>query len=350
LQEYDQIDEGGIFTASRSVHNPGREGYRWDLENPKTGKLVPQPLMGYRFPEETRDQLLRDNKIIFSDDPEQLIRIKIYLKEYNEKMPSVVEIDGRRGANELRKLFPEIASPFKNPKTYTLIEWLLSFSASKDAIVLDSFAGSGTTAHGVASLNSKDGGQRKFILVQLPEELPEDAAARKIGCKQIVDLTAERVRRVMKGVPNSKDDNLKRGLGGSFTFCTLGEPIDLERFFDGEGAPEWDQVARYVAYTATGETLTKAPKKPGKDWFAGEVGGYRIHLIYKPDLGFMRSNEAALDMATAERISKAAEGKPTFVYAAAKFMSQKALSEMSLTFCQLPYSIHRILGDAPDEA
>ena len=140
------------------------------------------------------------------------------------------------------------------------------------------------------------------------------------------------------------------GLSGSFTYCALGDPIDLERFFEGEGAPEWEQVARYVAYTATGQTLANAPKKPGKDWFAGEAGGYRIHLIYKPDLEFMRSNKAALDMPTAERIQKASEGKPVLVYAAAKFMSQKALSELGITFCQLPYSIHRILGDGPDAA
>ena len=124
----------------------------------------------------------------------------------------------------------------------------------------------------------------------------------------------------------------------------------MERFFEGEDAPEWEQIARYVAYTATGQTLANAPKRPGKDWFVGEAGGYRIHLIYKPDLEFMRSNKAALDMATAERIQKASEGKPVLVYAAAKFMSQKALSELGITFCQLPYSIHRILGDGPDAA
>ena len=148
----------------------------------------------------------------------------------------------------------------------------------------------------------------------------------------------------------TKDEELKRGLVGSFSFCTLGEPINLERFFEGEGAPEWEQVARYVAYTATGQTLADAPKKPGKDWFVGEAGGYRVHLIYKPDLEFMRSNKAAFDMPTAERIQKSSEGKPVLVYAAAKFMSQKALSALGITFCQLPYSIHRILGDGPDAA
>jgi len=122
LQEYNQIGRGGIFTASRSVHNPGREGYRWDLMNPKTKELVPQPLMGYRFPEETRDELLSEGRIIFSDEPDQLIRLKLLLRDYKEKMPGIIEINGRRGANELKKIFPEKKQAFKNPKTYTLIE------------------------------------------------------------------------------------------------------------------------------------------------------------------------------------------------------------------------------------
>ena len=268
-----------IFTGSRSVHNPGREGYRWELLNPLTGAPVPQPLMGYRFPQETRDELLRDKRIIFSEDRDKLIEIKAYLKEYREKMPSVIEIDGRRGANELRKIFPEIGNPFKNPKTFTLVEWLLSFAAKKDAIVLDAFAGSGTSAHAVAALNARDSGSRKFILIQLPEELPPQSPARKHGYDEIVDITAERVRRVIRGVPNAKDDALKNGLGGSFTYCELGEPIDLERFFDGKGTPGYAQVARYVAYTATGQSVTNVPEEPRKDWFAAEAGGYRIHLI-----------------------------------------------------------------------
>lgn len=334
LQEYDQIDKGGIFTGSRSVHNPGREGYRWELTNPKTGRPVPQPLMGYRFPESTRDELLADDRIIFSEDPKKLIEIKVYLREFREKMPGLIEIDGRRGANELRSIFPEKTIAFKNPKTYTLIEWLLSYSADNEAVILDSFAGSGTTAHAVLALNHRDGGNRRFILVET-----EDYAD---------TLTAERVRRVIKGVSKTKDITLGKGLGGSFTFCELGDPIDLERFFDGKGAPNYEQVARYVVYTATGQSAADAPETPRKDWFVAEAGGYRIHLIYRPDLDFMRSNDAALSIELAQSIAKSAKGKPALVYAAAKFMSQAALTAIGITFCQLPYSIHRVLGEAPD--
>ena len=334
LSGYELIDRNGIYAASRSVHNPGKQGYDWELFNPLTQSNVPKPLMGYRFPEETRDQLLAEDRIIFSEDPEQLIRLKTYLESYQEKMPGLIEIDGRRGANELRQLssgLPPLS--FKNPKTYTLIEWLLSYVAKPDALVLDSFAGSGTTGHAVLAMNKADDGNRRFILVE-----SEDYAD---------TLTAERVRRVIGGVPEASDETVRQGLGGSFTYCDLGEEMNLERFFAGDGsAPAWSRLAEYVAYTATGEALNVAEE--GADGFAGEAGGFRLHLIYKPDQAWMRSNEAMLDMATAERIAAAAAGRPVLVFAAGKFMAQKALTGMGLTFCQLPYAIHRILGDGTE--
>ena len=161
-------------------------------------------------------------------------------------------------------------------------------------------------------------------------------------------ITAERLRRVIKGVPKLKDELLKEGLGSSYTYCELGEALNLERFFDGKGAPTYEQVARYVIYTATGQSVPRVPNEPRKDWFVGEAGGYRVHLIYKPDLKFMRGNDAALSLPLAKAIAKGAKGKPVLVYAATKFMAQKQLTDAGITFCQLPYSVHRVLGEAPD--
>lgn len=90
------------------------------------------------------------------------------------------------------------------------------------------------------------------------------------------------------------------------------------------------------------------PEKPDDLWLIGEAAGYRIHLIYKPDLDWMKSDEAALTAELADRIAKVAGNKPVLVYAAQKFMSQKALLPQGVTFCQLPYSIYRILGDGSD--
>jgi adenine-specific DNA-methyltransferase len=229
----------------------------------------------------------------------------------------------------------ELGLAFAHPKPTAIVRELLSFFPSDDVLILDSFGGSGTTGQAVLAENRLDGGNRKFILVET-----EDYAD---------TLTAERVRRVIKGVPGAKDDALKEGLGGSFTYCELGEPMDMERFFAEDGkAPSWDQVARYVAYTATGETLAPAE---GEDGFAGHAGPYRLHLLYRDDPKWMRSNDAMLDLTTAERIAAAARadgGKPTLVFAAGKLMGQRALTDLGITFCQLPYSVHRILGDGTE--
>jgi len=329
LAEYNRIDSGGIFTASRSVHNPGREGYRWELENPLTGKQVPQPFRGYRFPEETRDKLLAEDRIIFSENPDQLIRIKLYLKDYREKMSSLIEIDGRRGANELRNIFPDGNQVFRNPKTFTLIEWLLSFASSKDAVILDSFAGSGTTAHAVLAMNKRDGGNRRFILAE---------------CEGYADsLTAERVRRVIRGVPESRDPVIKAGYGGTFTYCTLGEPLELDKVLNGEMLPHYVALGSVLFHMATNHALDPAAVREG-DYYLGATEGYHIWLIYKPDLDWLKSAQAALTLTRAKAFAATDPKKHHLVFAAARFVSQKMLTDEKLLveFAPLPFALYRI--------
>lgn len=220
---------------------------------------------------------------------------------------------------------------FEYPKPVGLLNRILQITTDKNDIILDSFAGSGTTAHAVVALNKEDGGNRKFILVEM-----EDYADK---------ITAERVRRVIKGVKNAKDENLKKGLGGSFTFCELGEEINIENLLKGDKLPSYDELARYAFYTATGQTLDKV--KHGADFLVGETANYRVHVIYEPDTDFLRSQESALNMRLAERISKSLkESKKTaLVFATHKFMGQKELGDMRIMYCQLPYAIHRVMGD-----
>ena len=216
----------------------------------------------------------------------------------------------------------------KNPG---LIKRIVGMSDNKDAIVLDSFAGSGTTAQAVLELNKQDGGRRKFILVE---------------CEDYADkTTAGRVRRVIQGVKDSKDENLKQGLGGSFTYCTLGEEIDVENLLTGENLPDYETLARHVAYTATGRSPVKIKKQRGKDGLFWETENRLFYLVYEPDLKFLQSSESALNADRAERIRKRAKtkGKDALVFATSKFIGQDELSKMNVTFCQLPYGIYRLV-------
>ena len=263
-----------------------------------------------------------------------------YERKHNQrvKIPSnlITKKECQVGTNEdANKELAEIigTDKFDYPKPTSLIKYLINMVCDKDDIVLDSFAGSGTTAHAVLALNKEDGGNRKFILIE---------------CEEYADtITAERVRRVINGVENAKDETLRNGLGGSFTYCTLGEPIDEEGMLTGETLPAYEALANYIAYTATGRggVTTSLPYiAKRKDYGFGETKHICFYLIYEPSLDFLESNASALDGARAEQIAKACKekGKKAYVYAPQKFISQKELTDMGITFCQLPYNIHRI--------
>lgn len=164
LDRYKYIDKDGIYTGSQSVHNPGKEGYRYDILHPETGKPCKQPLMGYRFPEDTYKRLYAEGRILFGKDETKLIELKVYAHEYEAKLPSVIELDGRSGANDLTNLFGE-AQTFKNPKASALLQEILPYAAGTGDWVLDFFAGSGTTSQAVMRLNDqRDAGLRWMIV------------------------------------------------------------------------------------------------------------------------------------------------------------------------------------------
>ena len=312
--------------------------------HPKTGEEIwPNSGSVWRYTKEQHLKHVAENRIWWGAEKENDVpAFKRFLSDVGGIVPQTIWPHEQVGHNqeakrEIMQIFNKKDGIFQTPKPVRLLSRVLKIAAKSDSVILDSFAGSGTTAHAVQALNAEDGGNRKFILVET-----EDYAD---------TITAERVRRVIKGVPNAKDEALKNGLGGSFTYCDLGDPIDMESFFgESESMPAYDQLASYIAYTATGEALGKAPKKPAKDWFIGEVGGVRLHLIYKPDGDFMKSHQAALDMDTVKTIAAGNKsGKPSYVFAAAKYMGQSELTrDYDMTFCQLPYAIHRIMGDGVD--
>lgn len=205
LDRYKYIDAGGVYTGSQSVHNPGREGYRYDVIHPVTQRACKQPLMGYRFPKETMDDLLVQGRILFGEDENKIIELKVYASEYEEKLSSVVDLDGRLGTYDLKEDFPDDGKVFSNPKPVRLLTSFFPFLLKNDGeTVLDFFAGSGATAKAIFTLNSKDSVRRRVILVQLPELLDENDKEQKNAarlCDQlnkprnIAELTKERLRR-----------------------------------------------------------------------------------------------------------------------------------------------------------
>jgi len=218
-----------------------------------------------------------------------------------------------------------LGEAFDYPKPVGLIKMLIDSCTSKDDIIFDSFAGSGTTAHAVLALNKEDGGNRRFILVE---------------CEDYADeITAERVRRVIKGVPSAKDENLRKGLGGSFSYFELGPPIEMESILSGDNLPSYIDLARYVFYTATGEEFDPHAVDEKKN-FIGESAQYLVYLFYKPDIDYLKSTALTLDRAKALGPYK---NKRRLVFAPTKYLDQDHLDQLRIDFAQLPFEIYQLV-------
>ncbi len=219
---------------------------------------------------------------------------------------------------------------FDYPKSPHFLADLISIAGvGPDDIVLDSFAGSGTTAHAVLALNREDGGNRKFILIE---------------CEDYADtITAERVHRVINGVPNARDASLREGLGGSFTYGTLGEPMEIEGMLTGNALPAYESLAACLLSTASGISVgTNTLEQKNDDGLFHSGDGIDYYLLYKPDLEYLQSNEAILDLDRAERIRDVnyQNGVKAIIYAPGKYIGQRELTGMGITFCQLPHALH----------
>lgn len=194
LDRYKYIDRGGVYTGSQSVHNPGKEGYRYDIIHPITKKPCVQPLMGYRFPEATMKTLIDEGRVIFGSDENKIIELKVYAKEYMDKLSSVYELDGRLGSYDMKALFPEAKQLFKNPKPVQLLQRLMSFVLEDDDIFVDFFSGSGTSAE-AALRTIVQGKSISFIQVQIEEKTKIGSEARELGYATIDALGIERIVR-----------------------------------------------------------------------------------------------------------------------------------------------------------
>ena len=212
----------------------------WKADNMKstlsTAKVftIRDPLTGneysnaWAFSKESIDRMIATGKVIFPSNPDGAPRQKRFMSEYlNENVPIVSHLGvfhTETATNQLKALFNE-AKVFDFPKPVPLLSQLVNQGSDPSALILDFFAGSGTTAQAVLEMNEEDGGNRKFILVQLPEIVDADSAAAKAGFANIVEITKERVRRVIKKLDGGTNDGLgldgKKNLDRGFKVYTL---------------------------------------------------------------------------------------------------------------------------------
>ena len=253
----------------------------------------------------------------FADNGVHFEKGRIFMKERAkdevEKWPDTL-IDtmlNTRGTEELKSIFGERSFDF--PKPVDLVAFLVSVSTGRDSIVLDSFAGSGTTAQAVLQQNAADGGHRRFVLIEM-----EDYAER---------LTAERARRVMAG------HGAAEGLGGAFDFCRLGESL-VEA--DGGLNVRADEAAlrAYVYWRETGRALAR-PREAARRYFLDAWQGVGYYFYYEP------KGRTELSAAALERLLGRERAARCVVYADVCTARAEVLAAAGVTFKKIPRGLER---------
>ena len=192
FDHYTMFDSKGVFRLV-SMGGVEKGNTQSQLIHPVTGKPCKQPQGGWRYKEETLKELLKNNEIYFGKDENFVPNKKIYLNEYTTQIPKgITFFDSQSDV----KFLNTNSLPFGFPKPLNFIRYLIEMvNLKKTDIVLDFFSGSATTAHAVMKFNAEDGGHRKFIMIQLPENCDEKSEAYKAGYKNICEIGKERIRR-----------------------------------------------------------------------------------------------------------------------------------------------------------
>jgi site-specific DNA-methyltransferase (adenine-specific)/adenine-specific DNA-methyltransferase len=298
-----------------------------------SGRVIPKPPTGmyWRVSKEKFQELDLDKRIWWGKDGSAIPQIKRFLSEVKQGVvPQTMWFYADVGHTQDAKKelvsvmnFADSESVFITPKPTRLIERILQISTSAGDLVLDSFAGSGTTGHAVLKLNqsSPSNEARRFILVEM-----EPGIAREV--------TAKRVRRVADGYTNAKGEKVE-GLGGSFRFCELGEPL-----FDEGGkireSVRFGELARHVYFTETGEPLPRerVPNSP----FLGECRGVGVYLLFNGILG--DKSAAGGNVLTRAVLAQLPPfGGPKVIYCAGCLLGRDRLQAEQIVVRQTPYEI-----------
>lgn len=250
-----------------------------------------------------------------------------YNQDEKSKAPSsLINTQQGVGTNEdateeLASLFnTNIGEVFDYAKPTSLIKYLINFHSKGNEIILDSFAGSGTTMHAVNELN-KDGGSRKCILVQMTEA-SENEPDKNI-CKNVTSV-------------RNKLAIEKFNYDSGYKYLKVGTAIDPEQMLEGN-LPTYEQFAKYIYYLGTGKNLKDIKAINPKSHFVGNHGSQDFYLIYEPDLDSL--SKLALNLSLAEDIVKNSPNKRRMIYAPACFLDADYMEEKQIEFVSIPFNL-----------
>jgi site-specific DNA-methyltransferase (adenine-specific)/adenine-specific DNA-methyltransferase len=298
----------------------------YTLKTPGGRRLDPPKGRCWTVTQMRLEELIVDNRIWFGESGNNVPRLKKFLSESTKGLtPHTLWRAGEVGTTDtatksLMDIFGGEAK-FDSPKPVPLIERVLRIGTAPGDLVLDSFAGSGTTGHAVLRLNKEDGGNRRFILVEMDPNI----------CRHV---TVDRLRRVCTGY-KGQDGGQIDGLASGFRFCILSDPL-----FDEQGnitsTVRFAHLARHVYFTETGEPLPKNARSTSP--LIGVRNGVAVYLLYN---GILKDKSPdggnVLTTNTLSRLPK--HDGPKVVYGTACRIGSERLRRENIVFKQLPYKL-----------
>ena len=310
-------DPRGLWISTDLLRMEHRNNSVYGITTPSGKVFTPIPGTSWRHPENEMLALIANNEVWFGKNGNAKPRRKRFLSGVKQGInPQTIwkhdEVGHTQEAKQLlKKILDASTDFFTTPKTTRLLERIIQIVAEPDSIILDSFAGSGTTAHAVLKMNKADGGNRKFILVEMMDYAE--------------NITAERVRRVIDGYADVE------GTGGGFEFHEIGEPLMFADCNLNE-AVDAAKIRDYVWYMET--KLPARAAEPSNPYFLGEANGAAYYFHYE------KGRVTALNMEFLEAISVRA-GR-YIIYADICALSDETLKQCGITFKKIPRDISRL--------
>ena len=316
-------DPRGVWTSSDLTRREYREHDFYPITLPSGREVTPAAGRSWSVPKDSFEQLVNDNRIWFGANGNAMPRRKRFLTEVSEGIvpttwwSSDLYGDNQSAKREIRTIFYDQNDIFQTPKSTLLIQRILELATDKNSIILDSFAGSGTTAHSVLKLNAEDGGNRKFILIETMDYAET--------------ITAERVRRVMQGY--GENSKAVEGLGGSFDYYEIGDAIFLE---DGNlnESIGIEEIRRYVAFSEN----IPSDKQLSQD---NEHSPYLLGFADETAYFFIYEKEAITTLDLEFLANLNFKPKSAIVYADNCLLTREFMQKHDIIFKKIPREITR---------
>ena len=314
-------DPRGVWKASDCSVGPAINEKIYEIELPSGRKVLPSKGRCWLYTKERFAEMIADNRIWFGPEGNSVPAVKKFLSEVKQGITPMTiwkytEVGHSQDATKKLKDLFDGKSVFDYPKSVDLVKRCFELYSDSNSIILDSFAGSGTTAHAVLNLNKQDGGNRKFILVEM-----EDYAD---------SITAERVRRVINGYGEGK--NAVDGTGGDFNYYELGPEMLLDGNLN-ENQPV-ENIRNYIYYTETNSVIdTIAVAENGNEFFLGNHDNAAYYLFYK------KSEVTTLDFEFLGTIRQKSERY--VIYADNCVLSKDFLFKHNIVFKKIPRDVRR---------